>query len=47
MFRYDDGEERPTTIDEVTGEELSFEIVKESTGRSDDLCAVEVAAFGF
>lgn len=34
-------------FDEVTGEELSFEIVKESTGRSDDLCAVEVAAFGF
>jgi hypothetical protein len=26
-------------IDEATGEELSFEVLKESTGRTDDFCA--------
>jgi hypothetical protein len=33
------------TIDAETGEELGFEQIKESTGRSDDACAVMVAAF--
>jgi hypothetical protein len=27
------------TIDKETGEELSFELIKESTGRNDDFCA--------
>ncbi|QBR91395.1 hypothetical protein [Nocardioides euryhalodurans] len=27
-------------IDEATGEELSFEVLKESTGRTDDFCAI-------
>jgi hypothetical protein len=33
------------TFDLATGEELSFERVKGSTGRTDDFCAVEVPLF--
>ncbi|WP_109508832.1 hypothetical protein [Nocardioides speluncae] len=30
-------------LDEATGEELSFELIKGSTGRNDDFCAAELA----
>ncbi len=34
-------------IVEATGEELSFEQIKGSTGRSDDFCEAALAAFGY